>query len=252
MFRTDLSCVTAAILAGGLGTRLRSLVADRPKVLAPVAGRPFLAHLLDQLVDAGVRETVLLVGHMARLVREEFAESYRGMRLAYSTEPSPLGTGGAIRLALPLFQRETILLLNGDSYCSLDFAAFLHVHRHAGAAASLALAHVPNASRFGRVVLGKPGRVERFEEKSAEACSGWINAGVYLLDRGLIAGVEPGRSISLERELMPAWVAAGRVFGFQTSGRFIDIGIPESYREAEAFFDRQGVRRTDSPVVSQH
>ena len=192
MFRNDLAGVTAAVLAGGLGTRLRAVVADRPKVLAPVAGRPFLAHLLDQLAEAGVRETVLLVGHMAELVREEFGDWYREMRLAYSHESDPLGTGGAVRLALPHFHRESVLLLNGDSYCRADYPALMAFHRQTQGSASLVLTRVPNASRFGRVVVGAGGRVERFEEKDPTPTPGWINAGVYLLGREVIAGIEPG------------------------------------------------------------
>src|SRR6478672_2624452 len=129
MSRNDLTGVTAAVLAGGLGTRLRSVVADRPKVLAPVAGQPFLVHLLDRLSKVGVGETVLLVGHRAEQVEAGLGFSHRGMRLTYSREPEPLGTGGAIRHALAQLVSETTLLLNGDSYCDLDYAAFGQFHQ---------------------------------------------------------------------------------------------------------------------------
>src|SRR5262245_6608804 len=138
---------TAAILAGGLGTRLRSVVADRPKVLAPVAGRPFLAYLLDQLEAAGIQETVLLVGFGADQVRSAFGNKYGEMKLVYSVEPEPLGTAGAVRRALPLLAGETIILLNGDSYCGVDLGAFRSFHEAHGHAASLCLARVDNASR---------------------------------------------------------------------------------------------------------
>src|SRR5437667_6347363 len=121
--------ITAAILAGGLGTRLRHTVADRPKVLAPVGGRHYLAYLLDQLAGAGISEVVLLTGHRAEQVQSTFGESYAGMGLRYSAEPAPLGTGGAVRRALPLFSAPTILLLNGDSYCDVDLDAFVERHR---------------------------------------------------------------------------------------------------------------------------
>src|SRR5579859_5426248 len=120
--------VTAAILAGGLGTRLRSAISDLPKVLAPIDGRPFLAFLLDRLVEAGIPETVLLVGYRGNLVQQEFGDSHRGMRLSYSFETELLGTGGAVRLALPMLQSKTIFLMNGDSYCDLDLRAFLEFH----------------------------------------------------------------------------------------------------------------------------
>lgn len=232
--------VTAAILAGGLGTRLRPVVADRPKVLAPVAGRPFLAHLLDQLAGAGCRETVLLVGYAADQVRETFQGEYAGMRLSYSVEPGPLGTGGAARHALPQLRDETILLLNGDSFCELDFTAFLRFHTEHGAQASLALARVPNAARFGRVRVGQGNRVVRFEEKNPTPAPGWINAGVYLLARTLLAEIPAGRAVSLEREVFPGWVAAGMLHAYRGGGRFIDIGVPESYREAGAVIAAAG------------
>lgn len=227
--------VTAAVLAGGLGTRLRSVVADRPKVLAPVAGRPFLSHLLDQLARAGVRETILLVGHGADQVRAEFGGAFGSMHLAYSAEPEPLGTGGAIRLALPHLTGKTILLLNGDSYCDVSVETFLAFHCAHAAGASLTLAHVEDASRFGRVRLGGDHRITRFEEKEPTLTPGWINAGIYLFERQLLEAIPGGRAVSLEREVFPAWVAAGMVYGFTGGGRFIDIGVPESYAAAGDF-----------------
>ena len=109
--------VTAAILAGGLGTRLRSVVKDRPKVLAEIRGVPFLTYLLDQLAAAGVRDVVLCTGYMGEQVRSAFGDSYGGMCLSYSQESSPLGTAGALRLALPLFKSSSVLVMNGDSFC---------------------------------------------------------------------------------------------------------------------------------------
>jgi NDP-sugar pyrophosphorylase family protein len=232
--------VTAAILAGGLGTRLRSVVAGRPKVLASVGGRPYLTHLLDQLAAASVREVVLLTGHAAEQVRDTLGESHAGLRLVYSAEPAPLGTGGALRNALPHLSAQTVLLLNGDSYCDVDLAALVQFHRAESAEASLVLVRVPDASRFGQVRMGRTGRVLRFEEKGETQVSGWINAGVYLIDRALVAEVPPGRAMSLERDLLPGWVAERRVRGYRCDGRFLDIGTPESYAEAEEFFAAAG------------
>jgi NDP-sugar pyrophosphorylase family protein len=231
--------VTAAILAGGLGTRLRSVVADRPKVLAPVGGRPYLAYLLDQLAAAAVRAVVLLTGHGAGQVRETFGDAHSGLCLIYSAAPAPLGTGGALRHALPHLTAPAVLLLNGDSYCDVDLAAFARFHQTESAGVSLVLVRVPDASRFGRVRLGQSGCVLRFEEKAAAQRPGWINAGVYLIDRALIAEVPPGPR-SLERDLLPRWVAEGRVRGFRCGGRFLDIGTPRSYAEAEEFFHAAG------------
>jgi NDP-sugar pyrophosphorylase family protein len=228
--------VSAAILAGGFGTRLRSAVADRPKVLAPVHDRPFLTYLLDQLADASIEEVVLLTGFRAPQVRSILGETYAGMRLVYSQEPIPLGTGGAIRWALPKLSASTVLLLNGDSYCDVDLAAFRDFHNRRAADASLALVKVAEGSRFGRVVTDQNGRVIRFEEKTAVAGTDWINAGIYLLERSLIEEIPLGQPRSLERHLMPAWVERLRCYGFRCAGRFLDIGTPETYASAEPFF----------------
>jgi NDP-sugar pyrophosphorylase family protein len=229
--------ITAAILCGGLGSRLRSVVADRPKALAPVGGRPFLTYLLDQLAAAAVGEVVLLTGYRADQVYDALGPTYAGMSLLYSEEPTPLGTGGALRLALPCLSGRTVLLLNGDSFCDVDLPAFRAFHRRHAADASLVLARARDTSRFGRVRTGPGGRVWGFEEKGSAPGGGWINAGVYLLDRGLVEELPPGRPASLEREAFPAWAAAGRLHGFRCPGRFLDIGTPTSYAEAERFFE---------------
>lgn len=227
---------TAAVLAGGLGTRLRSRIADRPKVLALVRGRPYLAYLLEQLAGAGVRSVVLLTGYLADQIRSTFGDNYGGMRLTYSSEPSPLGTAGALRLALPYLSSPTILLLNGDSYCAASLPAFWEFHQHQAADFSLVLTSVVDSSRYGRVQVDSGGRVLRFEEKCQAGGAGWINAGIYLIDRDLIQEIPANVPVSLERDLCPRWAAEKRCFGFPSQGHFLDIGTPESYAQAEAFF----------------
>ncbi len=230
-----LSGVTAAILAGGLGTRLRSAVADRPKVLAPVAGRPFAAYLLDSLAAAGVRRAVLLTGFRGDQVRLTLGNRFGEMELAYSEEASPLGTGGALRAALDQLDSDTIILLNGDSYCRVGLAAFLAFHRRRRAEASMALVRVENAARFGRVTTALGGRVTAFAEKEATRRPGWINAGVYLLKRSLISEIPTDRPISLERDLLPGWIRRRTVYGRRGREPFLDIGTPKSYAAAADF-----------------
>jgi len=227
--------VCGAVLAGGFGTRLRPVLADRPKVLAPVLGRPFLAYLLDQLVRAGVRQTTLLTGHLADCVEATFGNDFAGMRLTYSVETGPLGTAGALRHALPRLVRPVVLVLNGDSYCDLDLAAFFDQHRRSGAKCTVALTEVPDVTRFGKVALAGGHRVTRFEEKSAAGGRGLINAGAYLVARHLLDEIPPGGAVSLERDLFPRWAAQGRCYGFAAAGRFLDIGTPESYARAAEF-----------------
>jgi NDP-sugar pyrophosphorylase family protein len=223
-----LSEITAAILAGGLGTRLQSVVADVPKALAEVAGRPFVAYLLDQLDAVGIQNVVLCTGYKAQALVEEFGASYRGLKLLYSKEASPLGTGGALRHALERLTSDPVMVLNGDSYCSVDLAAFANWHAQSGAVASLALAEVADSSRYGQVRVDNRGAVTGFAEKAASGGSGWINAGIYLLSQQLLRSLPATAPLSLEREVFPQWVGRG-LFGFGNRTQFIDIGTPESY-----------------------
>lgn len=227
--------VTAAILAGGLGTRLRSIVADRPKVLAEVRGRPFLAYLLDQVAAAGVKMVVLCTGYLGEQVRETFGDTYRSLRLFYSQESSPLGTAGALRLALPLFESDTVLVMNGDSFCETNLGTFWTWHCAREAAATLRLIKVVDTRRYGRVQIDANGRVFGFDEKGDTSAPGWINAGIYLLKRHLLQAIPTSGAVSLEREIFPTWISRG-LYGYQSAGRFLDIGTPEAYAATEQFF----------------
>ncbi|HVS35971.1 MAG TPA: nucleotidyltransferase family protein [Gemmataceae bacterium] len=233
--RPRATAVTAAILAGGLGTRLRSVVADRPKALAPVAGRPFVAHLLDFLNAAGLARVVLLTGFRGEQVKSALGDRYGRLTLTYSQEPSPLGTGGALRAAFHHFDSEMILLLNGDSYCRVDLRALVAFHRNLQAGLTLSLVHADDASRFGRVIASPNGRIDAFAEKEAGCRPGWINAGVYLLQRSLVEETPTGGPMSLERDLLPKWIEQGVVYGRRAEGPFMDIGTPESYAAADHF-----------------
>lgn len=232
----ELPEITPVILAGGLGTRLRTHVADKPKVLASVDGRPFLEYVLEQLISFGMKEAVLCIGYMGSQVKEHFGESYKGLSLHYSEEQTLLGTGGALRFALPLVKTETLLVLNGDSICNTDLMAFYVAHAMSDAKASILVAEVPDTKRFGRVDLDLQGRIERFEEKGATAGSGLINAGIYLISRPLIEKIPRGRPVSLERDIFPQWIG-DEFYGHKGEVKgFIDIGTPSSFQEAQTFF----------------
>jgi len=229
----QLSEITAAVLAGGLGTRLREVVADRPKVLAEVNGRPFLAYLLDRIADAGIRRVVLCTGYMAERVCDAFGGSYREMELCYSQEVEPLGTGGALRLALPFLSSNPLLVMNGDSFCDADLGVLLDRHIAALATASLTLVRVVDSSRYGSVDTKENGEVTNFTEKGLRQGEGIINAGIYLLDRTVVAAIPEGRAVSLEREVFPHLISKG-LYGFYQHAGFIDIGVPSDYQAAAA------------------
>jgi len=233
----ELGNITAAILAGGLGTRLRSVSSNRQKVLTEVRGRPFLSYLLDELIAAGVRHVVLCTGYLGEQVKAVFSNSYGDLRLTYSQEGSPLGTGGALRLALPFLRSHIILIMNGDSFCRANLRNLPSWHREHGANATLMLVRVPDVSRYGRVRLNSKGLITSFDEKHVDGGPGWINAGIYLFKRRILEDIPAGREVSLEREILPSLVGRG-LFGFCSKGPFLDIGTPEAYAGAGRFFNR--------------
>lgn len=227
--------ITAAILVGGLGTRLRSVVSDVPKPLAPVNGRPFLYYLFDQLVMSGVSSVVLCTGHRGELVRDLVGREYCGLTFEYSQENTPLGTGGALRQAAPLIRSNPFFVLNGDSYCLVDLGQMFDEYRRQSAEVAILLAHSADTSAFGRVELDRGGRIVRFCEKGTDAGPGLINAGVYLISQARLSSIPKGRPVSLEREIFPTWVEQG-MLGWNGCQRFIDIGTPQSLRAAGEFF----------------
>lgn len=221
--------VNGAILAGGLGTRLRSVVPDYPKVLAPIGGRACVTYLLDQMAEAGIREVCLLTGYRAGQVEATLGLKYRGLNLRYSVETAPLGTAGALRAALNQFVSEHVLVMNGDSYCNVNLHEFAKVHQCQAAEVSLVLTFRSDTRQHGRAEVDESGRVVEFQEKGAVDGPGWVNAGIYLLGRGVIPDIPLDRPVSLEREMLPVWARANRVHGYRCSSSFLDIGTPESY-----------------------
>lgn len=227
---------TAVILAGGQGVRLSTVVADRPKPMADVAGQPFLTRLLTRLAAEGVSHCIVCTGYMAPYIRAHLGDGSQWcMRVEYSFETEPLGTGGALRHALPLFDSDPVLVLNGDSWCDFDVRTFEKEHSSSGFEGSLVVVNVDDRRTYGGVVLDTDDRILSFEEKRPEIGPGWISAGVYLLSKALIASAPVTIPLSIERDLFPAWTKAG-LHGFRVPGAFIDIGSPESYRAAHALF----------------
>jgi D-glycero-alpha-D-manno-heptose 1-phosphate guanylyltransferase len=222
------------ILAGGYGTRLNSVVADRPKALAVVKGRPFLSYVLDQLSMLELRSVIICSGYKGEMIFQTFQNRYKDMELIYSQEQNPLGTAGALRLALEHCTAEYLMVMNGDSYCDADIASFLKWHYLKRADCSILLAYMANTLRFGSVQSDEEGKIEAFEEKGREG-SGWINAGIYIIRREIIASLPVNRMVSLEREVFPH-LTGNRFYGFKSYGSFIDIGTPDSYRQAGEFF----------------
>lgn len=228
--------VTAVILAGGLGTRLRAAVCDRPKVLADVAGQPFLERIFEQVRGFGVQRAVVCTGYMADKIEELYPTSFKNLKITYSREHALLGTAGAIRFALDHITTDRALVLNGDSFCAFSYHSFLSFHEDKNAEVSILLTHVDDCSRYGSVVLDESSRVETFVEKSNAGGAGLINAGAYIMDKALIREIAAGRVLSLEKDVFPQWIGRGFFGHVSNAPMFIDIGTPQSFQKAQSLF----------------
>jgi mannose-1-phosphate guanylyltransferase len=224
----------ALILAGGEGTRLRPLTSTIPKPVVPLAGRPFIAYMLEWLTRHGVEDVILSCGFMADDVRKVLGEGEGlGVRLRYLEEPEPLGTGGALKFAEELLG-ERFFMLNGDVLTDIDLSAQLAQHERTGARATLALVAVEDPSSYGLVRQRDDGSVGEFVEKPGpeQIDTNLINAGVYIIEREVLADMAPaGTNISIEREVFPTLVGAG-LFGYAAHGYWLDIGTPAGYLQA--------------------
>lgn len=228
----------AIVLAGGLGTRLRPVVSEVPKPMAPAAGRPFLEHLMRHWIAHGVTRFVLSVGYLAEVIVRHFGERFEGVPVAYATEEQPLGTGGGLLRALTRIEAPACLALNGDTFFEVDPVALRALHDRLGAAMTLALFEAPAEGRYLGVELTAEGHVAALGSERSRACNG----GVYWLAKEAFAGsgFADGSRCSLESDLLSGLVGRRALAASVFSGFFIDIGIPGDWQRADALF------RTDS------
>ena len=223
----------AIVLAGGLGTRLRTVVADLPKPMAPVRGKPFLEHLLGWMEGGGVDRAVLSVGYRWEVVRDHFGDRSGGVELSYCVEEEPLGTGGAVAKAIAQTEERTVLVVNGDTFFPVDLRALRDLQGSRGEGATLALKWMTDFDRYGTVSLDGEG-IEAFREK-ARCPGGLVNGGVYAMERDFLRGRGLPERFSLERDVLEREAGGGRLFGAVFDVPFLDIGIPEDYARAEEF-----------------
>ena len=224
--------MNAIILAGGFGTRLRSVIGDYPKPMAPINDRPFLEYILDWLIASGVREVTLAVAYRWKIIADHFGDRYKEITINYSVEKSPLGTGGALKLALERVKRdEQVAVVNGDTYFPCDLKSLSKYHRSHPSVLTVATLAITDSSRFGSVIIDHSGTIQSFKEKSASG-EALINAGVYICDGRLEEMLSLGPSSfedfmelnCVNRELKALEVS---------SDFFIDIGVPEDYEFAK-------------------
>jgi len=228
----------AIILAGGFGTRLKQVMNDRPKSMALIHGRPFLEYLLDFLLASGITHTVLSVGYMRDLIMNHFGSLYRTMRIDYAVEEEPMGTGGGIRLALWKIEGMRAFALNGDSLFRIDLNRMMEVHTKKRADVSIALRALQDTSRYGRVKMNRNHRIEGFEEKEQDAGAGYINGGIYIIEKLFLMEPEFRGRFSIEKDCFEHYFPTARMFGFPSKAYFLDIGIPETYKQAQDDFQR--------------
>jgi NDP-sugar pyrophosphorylase family protein len=226
----ELAVIDAVILCGGLGTRLKTVVADRPKAMAMVQGRPFLDIIVDELIAQGMRRFILCVGFLKEQIIDHVSQR-RDAEYLFAEEDRPLGTGGAIRNAMPLVRSEPFLVLNGDSFCRIDLAGMLGYHLRNDAAMTLAAAPAGSRRDGGNLKIAANGQLHAFLEKTGAGDS--INAGIYLFRRAIVASWQLAYPFSLERDVLPQLVSTQPCFAYRLTGEFIDIGTPDRYRQAQ-------------------
>jgi D-glycero-alpha-D-manno-heptose 1-phosphate guanylyltransferase len=217
----------AIILAGGLGTRLRPVISDRPKPMAPVGERPFLDYLIKDLLGQGFSQVILCVSYMRQTIMDYFAPRY-GSLVKFVEEQEPLGTAGALKNAESLLPNR-FAVLNGDSYIRLNYHNLSTFHEENNADFTITVSKA-EGDRFGQVVM-EGNQIIHFDEKNKASLSSITNAGVYLMEHKILDEIPRKTKYSLEHELIPSLISKRfRVMGFLTEEKFIDIGLPESYR----------------------
>jgi len=227
----------AIILAGGFGTRLQAVVSDVPKPMAPINNEPFLNYVFDYLLHYKIEHVVLSTGYLADKISDYYKNEYRGIKISYTKEETPLGTGGGIRLAMTKCYTSDVLVLNGDSFFDVNITDHFNNHISKQADCSLALRKVFNASRYGTILLGIGNAIETFKEKDNIEQTGLINGGVYILNRKLyLSKTNEAVPFSIEKDFYESRINELHIFGLEYDGYFIDIGIPEDYNKAQTDF----------------
>ena len=223
------------ILAGGLGTRLQSVVSDVPKCMAEVAGKPFLSYLFDSAKKQQFDHLILSLGYKSEVVLQWLDGKSYPFRISYIVEDSPLGTGGAIKLAFDKVETDKAFIFNGDTFFDVDTTLLAEFHKEKNAMVSLALKPMTNFDRYGSVDLDKGERIIRFNEKQ-HCANGFINGGVYIINKDLFSTLSLPEKFSFEKDVMEMHINDIPSYGCVQDGYFIDIGIPSDFAKANQDF----------------
>jgi D-glycero-alpha-D-manno-heptose 1-phosphate guanylyltransferase len=228
---------TAIILAGGMGTRLKTIISDLPKPMAPIMNVPFLTYQLNYLKHFGIKKVIFSVGYLSEKIIAHYNQSFENISIEYSIEKNPLGTGGGIRMAMSNLNEDLVLILNGDSFFDLDLEQFYNLHLEQKSEFSLALRYVNNSERYGNIEFNSSNQITSFIEKNQLNQSGYINAGVYILSKKLyLQNTNSNINFSIEKDFFEKQLNQLIIKGFEFKDYFIDIGIPEDYLKAQDDF----------------
>lgn len=222
----------AIILAGGFGTRLKHIVSDVPKPMAPIddKGTPFLGRLLDMIKAEGITRVILSTGYKSECIEKYFGSYYNGMEIVYSVEDTPLFTGGAVKKALELCKYVDVFVLNGDTFFAVDLPGMLAAHHAKEATFTVAVKEMFNFNRYGTVDIAADERILAFKEKEPTK-KGFINGGIYCIKKNLLQQL-PMTKFSLEKDFLEKKTSELKLYAYKSDGYFIDIGIPEDYYRA--------------------
>lgn len=223
------------VLAGGLGTRLKSVVKDVPKPMANINGKPFLEYILNYLKFYNIEHVILAVGYKSNIIKEYFGNEFENLSITYSEEKELLGTGGAIKQALNFISSEDVLILNGDTFFNTDLKELYRFHKNKNSDLTLALKEMENFDRYGVIEIDKNYRITAFLEKKYRD-RGLINGGVYLLNKRFFQVLNLPKEFSFEKDFMEKYYKNFQFYGTVSNSYFIDIGIPEDYERAKRDF----------------
>jgi len=222
--------IEAVILCGGKGTRLQPVVSDRPKALAAFGDTTFLDILINSLKIHGFKTFILCVGYMKDQIKDHFKDT-KDIKILFSEEDEPLGTGGALKKAEPLLQSKTFIVMNGDSICDINFHDFYHFHKNKDAMLSMALVRTKETKDFGSVVMNESREITSFKEKVVTNDHCLINAGIYFMQKEIFSYMPDNSRFSLELDFFPK-IIDEKCAGFIIDSELIDIGTPDRYEKA--------------------
>lgn len=230
--------VDVYILCGGLGKRLRKISPKVPKPLVKIGGKSFLDIIINYMANFGFRRFILGIGYKADVVKEYYIRNPKqGLKIIFSQEKEPLGTGGAVKKAKKLISSNPFFVLNGDSFCNFNPLDFLKFHKKKKSLVSILLRQVSGAKDYGEAKVDRSWRILSFNEKNNTRGKSWINAGAYLFDKKVFNFMPVADRFSLEYDFFPK-IAGSNIFGYHKSGFFIDIGTPERYWEAKKYLEK--------------